>query len=631
MSSNTREYASYLRARAQQMGVKLPPIGKIPSKWPGFFRAPHGSPVKLSESPSQFTLALAKHAWLPFVLQTILRIIDGTATAFVPLVMAQMINGLVDEGMSGSTVGGFLLFLGLVAATAIAAACADVFDTAVWLNVGLTAARSVGHRVTKAGRKTKDSEAAGEIVTSLVSDSNRLGIAAIMVPNAVGSLVTITVAAVIMFNISVPLALVVAIGVPLSILIVTGLTRTLERRLSVRRDKMGALTVVATDAVVGLRVLRGIGGEDAYFGKYQDASKQVKQAGLDAAHSQALLSTFSVALPQIIAATIVGLGAYLTFAGRLSAGDFAAFFAYAWLVRNPVRMVADLTYNVAAASPGVKRMAAMWGITPPVDPVPAAPPPEWSVSSLHDQVSGVTIPAGRMTGISCADPKQAAALAQRLAGVGDTAGVRAGQVRLADLSRADIQSGIYLSETSAQVFSGSLQEVVEGGQAPLPRQRGVTELVYRESLEAVTTFEGALYESEDSRGGTRMDAALFAADAEDIVSGLSGGVTGTLTEKGRNLSGGQRQRLALARALYADPPILVLVQPTSAVDAHTEATISERLATLRQGKTTVVLTTSPLLLSHCDDVLKLGSDGVLSHRGAAAPEESAQDDRGATR
>ena len=96
---------------------------------------------------------------------------------------------------------------------------------------------------------------------------------------------------------------------------------------------------------------------------------------------------------------------------------------------------------------------------------------------------------------------------------------------------------------------------------------------------------------------------------------LSDGLDTELPERGRSLSGGQRQRLALARSLNADPEVLVLDEPTSAVDAHTEARIAERLGTMREGRTTIVLTTSPLLLDHVDDVALL-VDGRVVAQGA---------------
>ena len=88
------------------------------------------------------------------------------------------------------------------------------------------------------------------------------------------------------------------------------------------------------------------------------------------------------------------------------------------------------------------------------------------------------------------------------------------------------------------------------------------------------------------------------------------GWQGEVEERGRGLSGGQRQRVVLARALLVDPPVLVLVEPTSAVDAHTEARIAERVLEQRRGRTTLVTTVSPLWLRHVDEIALI-SDGQV--------------------
>ncbi len=120
-----------------------------------------------------------------------------------------------------------------------------------------------------------------------------------------------------------------------------------------------------------------------------------------------------------------------------------------------------------------------------------------------------------------------------------------------------------------------------------------------------------------------MFAALRAACAEDIVAELPGGPDTWIAEGGREFSGGQQQRLRLARALVADPEVLVLVEPTSAVDAHTEARIAARLAASRAGRTTVVCTTSPLVLDRVDEVAFVVGGRVVAtgpHRALLAAE-----------
>lgn len=118
-------------------------------------------------------------------------------------------------------------------------------------------------------------------------------------------------------------------------------------------------------------------------------------------------------------------------------------------------------------------------------------------------------------------------------------------------------------------------------------------------------------------GAVEAQAALAAAQCGDVLDALVQGsfdagdpMDARITERGRSLSGGQRQRLALARSLYTDPEVLVLDEPTSAVDSHTEARIAESVRDLREGRTTVVFTSSPLLLDRADRV-------VLVHEGEA--------------
>jgi len=163
-------------------------------------------------------------------------------------------------------------------------------------------------------------------------------------------------------------------------------------------------------------------------------------------------------------------------------------------------------------------------------------------------------------------------------------GVTVGGIDLSRVELDDVRRHILVSDTAPQVFAGTLRSAVD----PLGR-------LSREQAER----------------------ALYTAAADDVFDALPGGWQGELEERGRGLSGGQRQRLVLMRALAADPDVLVLVEPTSAVDAHTEARIAGRLGEHRAGRTTVVMTASPLLLHHADEVILL-EGGVATARGRHA-------------
>ena len=123
----------------------------------------------------------------------------------------------------------------------------------------------------------------------------------------------------------------------------------------------------------------------------------------------------------------------------------------------------------------------------------------------------------------------------------------------------------------------------------------------------------------DVTGGGGVDQALATASGDDILEALPEGLDTDVSERGRSFSGGQRQRLVLARALTIDPEILVLVEPTSAVDAHTEARIAARLRAHRAGRTTVVTSSSPLVLDAVDEVAFLARRPGRRDRNAQRP------------
>ena len=128
-------------------------------------------------------------------------------------------------------------------------------------------------------------------------------------------------------------------------------------------------------------------------------------------------------------------------------------------------------------------------------------------------------------------------------------------------------------------------------------------------------FTGVLRDELDPDGTHTDDelmAAIRTASAGDVLVALPDGLDSDVEEKGRSFSGGQRQRLMLVRALLADPAVLVLVEPTSAVDAHTEARIADRLRGHRAGRSTVVISSSPLLLDRADEVVFLAGGRVVA-------------------
>jgi ABC-type multidrug transport system fused ATPase/permease subunit len=186
---------------------------------------------------------------------------------------------------------------------------------------------------------------------------------------------------------------------------------------------------------------------------------------------------------------------------------------------------------------------------------------------------------GLLTALVSARPEESTALADRLGRFGEEDGVMLGDVRLADLPTDVLRRRVVVSEADPVLFSGTLRTELD------PWQRA---------------------------GDDEILAAVSVANAEDVLEALPGGLDAEVDERGRSFSGGQRQRLVLARALLSRAETLVLVEPTSAVDAHTEARIARRLHEARAGRTTVVSTTSPLLLDQADRVVLVEGGRVVA-------------------
>lgn len=532
-------------------------------------------------SPARFLWWLAWSQRATLLSGIAFGIVWMSAQAVVPAVIGRAI----DEGIAGRDPDRLALWCGAFLAIGIVGAASGImrhrFAVTNWLTAAYRLVQLTGRHAVHLGGALPRKVSTGEVVAIGISDQESVGNLMDVTARFAGAIVSFLLVSAILLRTSVPLGLLVLLGVPLLMVAIGPLLAPLQRRTATHRHLMGELANTASDIVGGLRVLRGIGGEQVFSERYRRDSQATRFAGVRVARLQSLLDALQVLLPGVFVVLVVWFGARLAVAGQITPGELVAFYGYSAFLMIPLRYATEFANKLIRALVSARRVCDVLSLQPdhtdPEDPA-ASPPPR---AQLYDARTGFRARPGLLTAVVTTTPDEAAALADRLglhAAEPDDQ-VMLGGVPLTALAREELRRRIVVSDTAAALFSGILGEVLGGSDAP------------------------------------RLNHALGTASAGDIMEALPDGLDTPVAERGRTFSGGQRQRLILARALAADPEILILVEPTSAVDAHTEARIAARLRNHRHGRTTIVATSSPLLLDAVDEVVLL-RDGRVEAVGS---------------
>jgi len=543
----------------------------------------------------------------------------------LPLTVGPWLVGkAVDQGILTGDTDSVMWWTGLLlVVTLVGAAFGIAMHTLIvrsWLIALYGTTQMVARKAAQMGHMLPRRAPTGEVLSVAASDSDEFGALTEITSRATAQLVAYLIVAAIVLKTSLTLGVLVLIAAPVLVGIALPLLRPLHRRQSVERSRNSELTSMATDIVAGLRILRGIGGERTFGRNYAGQSQRTRRAGESAGIWQAALEATGVLFSGCFLVLLMWVGTREVLADDLSVGQLISFLGYGLFMVGPIQTFFEFAQKLTRALVSARKAIAIFEQHPPW-PDRAEPVPLPGNGDLVDEATGFVAQPGLLTIVVSAVPEDSAALADRLGRylppdtdpvpIDDTElsgraarrsraerqaereriaardaeratrpwGVRLGGVDLGAATLAEVRRRIVVSDTGSQLFAGTLQDGVDP--------------------HGVLTCEQA-------------EETIRTANAEDVYDALPGGWQGELDERGRGLSGGQRQRVVLARVLGQDAPILVLVEPTSAVDAHTEARVAERVAQHRRGRTTVVATVSPLWLHHADVVALLDDDRVVA-------------------
>ncbi|WP_405884669.1 ABC transporter ATP-binding protein/permease [Streptomyces sp. NBC_01136] len=508
-------------------------------------------------------------------------LVHFVAVSGLPFCVGLAVQAVVDHsGTRLALTGGLLALCGV---------CIALGDTMLhraavtnWITAAARVQQLLARKTAQLGSALTRRVAAGEVVAVSTGDVEKIGWFVEALSRFAAAALTVVLVCVGLVVYQPALGVLVAVGVPVLALAVLPLLPRATRRADLQREKAGRATELASDTVAGLRVLRGIGGEELFLDRYRRASQEVRRAAVRSARMWSLIAAIQVLLPGLLMIAVIWHGVHLARDGRITVGELVTVYSAVMLLAYPLRHFVEIAMAYSFSRPSAKRAARVLSLERAMDSG-GSRPAEVPDGDLYDPATRLLAPAGQLTAVVCGDPDAAGVLAARLGGhpAEEGTSVLLGGVPLDELPLDSARTAVLVQDKDPVLLSGSLRELLD-----VPSSGAV----------------GAADALAAAQCGDVLDAlAQGSLDAEDPMDAR-------ITERGRSLSGGQRQRLALARSLITDPEVLVLDEPTSAVDSHTEARIADGVRALRAGRTTVVFTSSPLLLDHADRV-------VLVHEG----------------
>lgn len=444
-----------------------------------------------------------------------------------------------------------------------------------------------------------DRASTGALMSRASSDLLQVQAFVVMIPITVSSVVLLGASAVILLLIDPLLTVVALLALPMVNVLAKKFSQRIHPAVMAVQQEQAQLASVVEETVAGVRVIKGFGAEGVQAAKLRVEADDIRRESMKAAFIRSRFLPGIDMLPSIGLITVLLLGGHRAISGRITLGELLAFNLYLGLMIWPLRnfgMTVAMGQRAAAALIRVNEvLSTPPAVVSPSAPVPLPPTGRGEVRFRHVRFGydpdrpvlrdlDLLVPAG-----------------SSIAVVGATGSGKSTVARL--LTRFyDVNDGA-IEIDGVDVRSVSLGEL-----------RNAVGIVFEETFLFHDTVAANIAFADPSASQEQIEHAARLAGAHAFITRMPEGYNTLLGERGFSLSGGQRQRIAIARAIVADPRVLILDDATSAVDPSKEHEIRDALATVMRDRTTIVIAHRPATIAMADRVVLL-DDGTVSAIG----------------
>lgn len=438
----------------------------------------------------------------------------------------------------------------------------------------------------------------GQLMSRASSDLNQIQSFVVMIPITLSNLAMILAAAIILFATDPLLALVALAPLPLVNVAGRRFSQSIHTAVMQVQAEQAELATVVEESVGGVRVVKGFGAEDVQAARLRKEADDIQGVSIRAARIRAKYLPAIDLLPQLGLIAVLGIGGLRVIDGDITLGQLVQFNFYVALLVSPLRMIGMTIAWAQRAGAALERINEVLGTAPEVvDPAEPRSLPD------GDRRGAVRFRAVRF-GYDPTAPvldgfELDLAAGDSVALVGATGSGKSTVARL--LSRFyDVDEG-RIEIDGIDVRDLAVHDL-----------RRAVGIVFEDTLLFHDTVAANIAFAQPDAPAERIEEAARLAGAHEFIGRLPEGYDTMLGERGYSLSGGQRQRIAIARAILADPRVLILDDATSAVDPSKEHEIRAAMSTVMEGRTTIVIAHRPGTIALADRVVLLDEGRVVA-------------------